>query len=450
MAQGDDRIGLLATVGVLFLALLTVGVVWFTRADAAMEAEVSTGELASSPSAETPQLAEVWQAPDAAGGLTGEDAVTRLWPGDSVVTRVSTTGVTGYGTLDGQPVWQAEAPEGAAEPCAASQSTNASGLGAVLYRLAADPATPCSVLAVYDTVDGDLLWSHDLTTDPDFGAEYSADAADPGVPVVTVGEQTVTVNLDEAGSVAGFHRFATATGEELSLPEPPADDWCAQPLPLTVRHAGSRIVMLSECPAEQPGEAANRALSVYHADTGESEWTHLSDDPDFGFTGILAGNPVLIFQGEGEDEQLVAFSETGEELWRRPVGAAGERPGLLPEGAVVVGDVLVSRYEPVGGAEGYLVAGYDLSIRERLWMRELPEGSSLLGVDTAGAPLLGRPDGDRLELLRLDPATGVEAPVGTVEPLAPSLVDVDDHQLYVLSEAGNADSPLLRLRAFDH
>jgi outer membrane protein assembly factor BamB len=445
MAQGEDRIGLLATVGVLLLALLTVCVVWFTRADAALETEATTEELTASPSATAPPLAEVWQAPDAAGQLTGEDTVTRLWPGDSVVTRVSATDVTGYGTLDGQPVWQAEVPEGAETPCAASQSTNSAGLGAVLYRLPAHPpaadsaAASCSMLAVYDTESGALLWSDELPA-----------PADPGssVPAVTVGERAVTVNLDEAGSVAGFHRFEAETGEALPLPEPPTDGWCAAAEPLAVRHAGSRIVMLSECPAEQSGEAASRALSVYGADTGALEWTHLSDDPDFGFTGILAGNPVLIFQGEDADRQLVAFSETGEELWRRSVGAAGELPGLLPDESAVVGDVLVSRYEPEDGTAGYAVAGYDLSTRERVWARDLPEGSRLLGVDVAGTPLLSRQDGDRLELLRLDPTTGVETPEGSVGPLIPSLVAFDDHQLYVLNESGTADSPLLRLHAF--
>jgi outer membrane protein assembly factor BamB len=430
---GDGPIGVLATVGVALLALLTVGVVVFSREAGSEQIEDAT-ELAASreQSDPPPELAEVWQAPDAEGGGLA------LWPGpgDAALTRVTggDGGVEAFDTLDGTRLWRAATPEGAEPgrgPCAASERANADGVGAVLYRSASGAG--CTVLALVDTrADGALAWSVDLA-DP-----LGVGVVEAGEVTATVGEESVTVSLDREGSTAGFHRFDLDSGEELLLPEPPGDDECSR-----AWHAGSRFLTLNAC-----GGGAASTLHVYDADSGQLEWTH--EAQDLGCTGMLAGDPVLLFEGE----QLVAYSETGEELWRRPVG---EEPGELApgggdgDGAVVVDGVLLSRYADELGREAY--AGYGLADGEQLWTRRLPAGARFFGVDSNGLPLLGHVSDDRLRLLWLDPEDGTRIPAGSA-PLSSTragdrvLVASDEHQLYVMTRLAT-EEPRLRLRAFE-
>jgi hypothetical protein len=469
MAERQGRTGLVALpVAVLLLALLTVWVVVFSREEGTAEPDDLVAAT-TTPTTEPAALAQLWGAPIVPAAI--DDAglrATRLWAHDGTVTLVSTAGVTGYDTVDGTPLWQAATPPGAGVPCAAAEGTNASGVGAVLYRAAPQdgeerdedengvPGAGCTVLGVIDTTSGALLWSEPLTepetgtetgteTGPDAGSEAGAEsgsgpdseaAGEAGAAdiTLTVGDQTVTVNLDGAGTVSAFHRLALDDGDALGTPQPPADpsrDCAVEREPEAVRHAGSRVAVLTRC--ESTAE-----LSVYHADTGELEWTHPATDPEFAFTGILAGDPLTLFQGD----ELVAYSETGEELWRRVVDA------MRPEMSAVVGDVLCVRE---GGA-GF--AGYDVAGGEQLWESELDAGTQLFGVQDDRL-LLGRPDGDELlRLTRLDPADGTEAAAGTVQ-LDPQrsgearFMAWDEHQLYVMATVEGDETQGLRLRAFE-
>ncbi|RKN39441.1 PQQ-binding-like beta-propeller repeat protein [Streptomyces hoynatensis] len=429
----------------------------------------------------------MWRARDVPAAAQGDRALAiRLWPGEDTLTLVSAAGVVGYGTADGEPRWEAAAPSGAGAPCAAAPGENSAGLGAVFYT-AGDGG--CSVLAVLDTTNGALLWSTDL-------AVPGRPPAAPDEVAVTVGEAAVTANLDRAGSPAGFHRFEAAGGAELPLPEPPRDE--AAPCPVerrteAIRHAGSRIVALSTCAGAVP------ELAAYAMDTGELQWTHPVSDPVSAFTGILAGDPVLLAQrdtngtgdtdgadgadgaeggpGAGaEGEELVAYSETGEELWRMP----------RPDAFRVAGGVLCAGFaadaeEPgatqgTGGTEdtgdtgdagdtgdtedaegGMRFAGYGLVDGERRWTAELPDGTRLLGVEGDGRLLIGHTAGDAFALRRLDPADGTLTPASTV-PLDGHratdrpVVAYDDDQLYVLTAVESADAPggeALRLRAYE-
>ncbi|ONK13346.1 PQQ-binding-like beta-propeller repeat protein [Streptomyces sp. MP131-18] len=430
MAEGEGRTGLIALpVAVLLLALLTVWVVVFSREDGGGQAIDDADDLvaatSTAPSNRPGELAEVWRAPAVAAAIDGVGArATRLWVHEDTVTLVSTAGVTGYGTVDGERLWVAEAPPGAGRPCAAADTINSAGTGAVLWT-AGTGEEGCSVLGVLDTATGDLLWSER------FGGPVTAEET-----TVTVGEQTVTVNLDAAGTVGAFHRFAADTGEELPLPAPPEDsawDCVSGRETVGVHHAGSRIAVLTRCD-DAP------ELSVYHADTGQLEWTHPAADAGFAVTGILAGDPVLLLQ----EHEVVAYSETGDELWRLPAVE------LNPSVSAVAGEALVTQYSSTS------FTGYGLVGGERLWQTELPENTELYGVDATGEPVLGHSDSGAglLRLLRLDPATGADTPVGTL-PLDPRRaadtrhVAWDANQLYVLAPVERDGTTGLRLRAFE-
>ncbi|WP_159037201.1 PQQ-binding-like beta-propeller repeat protein [Streptomyces specialis] len=311
-------------------------------------------------------------------------------------------------------------------------------------------AGSCSVLGLIDTGTGELLWSTNLGTP----------AGRPVAPedvTVTVGDATVSVNLDAAGTPAGFHRFEIASGTELPAPQPPDDpagECASDRQTLAIRHAGSRIVALTRCDG-------SRDLSVYQADTGALEWTHPATDPEFGFADILAGDPVLLHQ----DDDLVAYAENGDELWRRPMS------GLVPEESAVVGEILVARVPPTAAdpeadlgadpetgadppAEAAVFAGYDLTDGTRLWTTELPEAAQLLDVDDNGRVLLGHPEADTLHLLALDPVDGTDIPAGTIPLDAGRATDVpyvihDERQLYVMAAIETDTTRGLRLRAYD-
>ncbi|MDT0347657.1 outer membrane protein assembly factor BamB family protein [Streptomyces litchfieldiae] len=426
MAEGESRTGLVALpVAVLLLALLTVWVVVFSREDGAVEGDglvASTSAATSEPA----ELAELWRSPAVAAAIDDAGArATRLWAHDGTVTLVSTAGVRGFGTVDGAPLWEAAAPPGAGAPCAAAEGTNAAGIGAVLYLVEDGQAdTGCSVLGMVDTTSGELLWWQRFAR-PVAAADVT----------VSVGEQAVTVGLDDTGELAGFRRYAVSDGAELGLPPQPEDgSWaCADGREtLAVRHAGSRLAVLTRC-------ASTPELTVYHADTGELEWTHPASDPEFGFSGILAGDPVLLLQGN----EAVAYAETGEELWRLPLD------GLRTEMSAVAGGVLCVR----SGSAG--LAGYDVADGDRLWETELPEGAQLFGVDDEERLLLGHPaDSEWLRLTRLDPADGSLDPAGSI-PLDGrrvhdgQFVAWDEHQLYVMAPIRRDGTDGLRLRAFE-
>lgn len=438
----DSRVGLLATVGVVLLAVLTVGVVGVSR-----DRVGDAAEAASGPPPEPARLAEVWRVPTVAAEPLG------TWAHDTVLTRITTRdgngGVVAYDTTDGSTLWRAAPPSGAERPCAASERTNRQGLGAVLY----EGERGCTVLAV---VDGDgVAWSTELAGTPENGqaggdGQGGRSGGDGGPeaaggaeqPALVVGEETVTVSLDNAsGEVAAFHRLDLATGDELPLPEPPPGECRDGGDPRSLRHADGRVVAVHAC-------ARTRVMSVYDADSGELQWTRQAPrGVAAAATRLLAGDPVLLLRGEGAERHVVAYGETGEELWRRPAGGAtGE---LLPGSATVADDVLLSRYATHAAADGVGYAAYGLADGEQRWSTRLPAETRLYGIDSNGMPLLGHPDGDRLRLLWLDPADGAHHPAGAVP--APDGVEVaaithDDDQLYVSTRTPD---DRLRLRAFE-
>jgi hypothetical protein len=467
--EPGDRIGTLAMVGVVLFALLTVGVVVFTRQDATAEAggpgdgpapsgSASTAGSARPRAAETPgpgdaaALAEVWRAADARVGAGGAAAgPVRLWPGDGTLTLVTAAGVTGLDVTDGTARWEGAPPPGADRPCAAAARPNAAGVGAVFWTAADDGA--CSVLGVVDTTNGGLLWSWRFTGEPR-----------PEDVTVTVGDAVVSAGLDQEGSVARFHRFGLADGEPLPLPgadggQLPACADGAERQVLAARHAGARVLMRTRCPeAQGPGD-----LSVHHADTGEVEWTHSLTGDGFRVDGVVAGDPVVLRQGA----EVVAYGETGAELWRLPAGGPGATWS-------VAGEVLVRREEgtagtPTASTASTAFTGWNLADGRELWTIRPGGVVRAHGTDDAGRLLLSeveradgaaddaaREDGgdDVVRLSWLDPVTGALTDGGTVPADPRRLNDephlaFDGHQLYVAFAVARDGEERLRLRAYE-
>ncbi|WP_129841222.1 PQQ-binding-like beta-propeller repeat protein [Streptomyces sp. RFCAC02] len=494
--DAEGRIGLVATVGVLLFGLLTVFVVVFSRQDGT--AAESLEEVADTRPTETANappeaLARVWDAPAVALGEDADvtadpagtaDPATRLWLSERAITLVSPAGVTAYGTIDGAELWSVPPPPGAGRPCAASDGVNDSGVGAVLYTT---EEGDCALLAALDTDTGTLPWWKDLTdtdgedapdTDTGTGSdEQPATPVDPAAVTLTAGEQTITVNLDAEGTVAGFHRFDAAAGTELPLPTPPPDQApCAegaQARTEAVGHAGSRVVELVRCvPADagtgrdtegDPGTdpagtdggtgtatgtetAGDLLLNAYTADTGELEWTHpAADGSTLTFSALLAGDPVILRQ----DDELVVYAETGEEAWRMP------RPDRRPVAAGEILCVLGGGGTGETADDGTLpVTGYGLDSGTVLWETALDDAPQFFGTDANGGLLTGSVQGDALWLATVDPADGTPRPGPVVELPAHRVGDRqymarDEYQLYLLSTVETDEGPALSLSAFE-
>ncbi len=387
--------------------------------------------------------AEVWRSP-ATDSDVGDDVDLALWLDGSVLTRVAPTHVTGFDAEGGESLWEFGEPEEARAVCAASERTNAEGIGAVLYSVyGADGEEDCALLVVIDTRRGESLWTTDL--------REAAEWWGGGNAVVRVSASTVTVSDVSYTGLNSFHGFDLATGEPVPDPEPPTPDCPEYSTGVSlIGQADTRLAMVTTCEPVPDGEEPVSRLSVYDADSRELLWTRDGPDPDKPVTGVVSGSPLILLEGR----HLVAYSDTGERLWR--VVATDESGGTrLSVRAVTDGVLIVESLSDEGDRRGEF-AGYDLGSGERLWQSQAPEPSEFFGVagDT-GSALLGayafdQDDGGRMTLSWLDLADGSTRDFGTVPfPLeggeVGALVAFDEDRLYL---TGGTEQEF-RLRAFE-
>ncbi len=399
--------------------------------------------------------AEVWRTP-ATDSDVGDDADLALWLHGSVLARVAPTHVTGFDTAEGGRLWEADEPAETRGICAASERTNDDGIGAVVYTVDGDDEE-CTRLGVIDTRNGgELLWSTDLRAGDDW---LGANSNSP----VTVTASTVSVASTAFTALVDFRRYDLATGDEapaLELPDTgcPMDSVASS----LVGQADARIVVATTCEPWPDGEAPASWTSVYEADSGELLWTseHPGTEP---VLGVLSGDPLMLHEGvrsvspttgELEGGHLVAYSDTGERLWR--LAAVGADTGTWVYVRAVTDGVLIVELLPDEGDARGLFAGYDLASGERLWRERFPEMPGVLGaVGDTGQALLGayafdQDDGGRMTLSWLDLADGTTRDFGTVPfPLeggeVGALVAFDEDRLYL---TGGTEQEF-RLRAFE-
>ncbi|MGP4111737.1 outer membrane protein assembly factor BamB family protein [Streptomyces sp. 4N509B] len=385
---------------------------------------------------------EAWRVADDGTHAVG-DVDAAVWAHGAVVTRVGPSRVTGHDAADGRTLWEAEPPADAGRACAASEHTNADGVGAVLFTIPdAEGDGDCVLLALVDTGDGTLLWSRRLDTSMVVRGEEV---------VATVSERTVLVSLGSVADPGNVHRLDLATGEERPAPPLQAPRCPDEPLTMATSHAGSRFAVVTACVGDDGYE--HHTLSVYDADTSEPLLPHPLGGMDAS-AHLVSANPLVVATGE----ELVAFSDSGERQWR--IRAHDEATGLpLLRIRAVVGGVLVTEALTADGAPRAVFTGHDLRGGERLWRTRLPEDTTVLGVDDgrdgAGtAVLLGRyrydHDEERMHLTWLDPANGADRAAGSVpftlqDSTVGAVVAFDADRFYL---SGSVEREL-RLRAFD-
>ncbi|RKN07594.1 PQQ-binding-like beta-propeller repeat protein [Streptomyces radicis] len=345
--------------------------------------------------------------PAPSGEYDGALPAPRLWVAESTVVVAGTAGVTAYDRASGEPGWELPAPDGAGELCAASDSTNAAGVGALLYAAADDPESCSVVVAVDAGGEGQPLWTGTM---PSEGSSYGAE--------IFVGDEAITASN---GDVAQF----SIEGEPVALPEVPGGPECVDGADWTA--SASHLFALSDCGTF--GDAYQ--LSAFPTAGGEALWTLENASEDYRLANGMPGDlPTL----RTSDDLLVTFGETGEPVSEVPADNGTDEwdfsPALhlsLVQGATLLAGSLTMS---VDGGEG---AAYDLATGEEIWREPLPSLYDLF-PGTDGALLM---DGDGIGTatgviaFEVDPATGSRTELGAITDL-PTAATVVDGTLYAL------------------
>lgn len=386
-----------------------------------------------------PELAERWRT-ETVDHRPQDVWLPPLWVAGDVVVSITTSGVTGHDAATGDVAWELAAPEGAGAPCAASPTVNGDGVGAVLFAPAGAQAggDACSVLGVVDTASGELLWSEDLT---------AGDSAYPaaGVMPVSVGEETVTVELIEDG----LHRFSI-DGAELPTPEVTVGEQCDD-FYTDWRHSARHLVAVVDCP-DLTG--AENYIAAYDAGSGEELWNvpDFTEEDQPSQVEILADEPLTV----ATQEQLVSFGEGGKVLADLPLDRPDGYLHLDPGDFTIRDSVLVTTYDDA--TNDYV--GIDLATGKELWKQEFdfaPEpvaagngsGGELVAFQNRAVEGVNA-TGERLALWDArqggEPKAAGVLPqdMGSAQALATS---ADDGTLYVLAEP-EVGEEALRIEAY--
>ncbi|BAJ31497.1 MULTISPECIES: PQQ-binding-like beta-propeller repeat protein [Kitasatospora] len=298
-----------------------------------------------------------------------DDTLAGSWLLADAVVRADGTGVHAYGLADGKPVWTLKAPADGAVPCGLSPAVNASGLGAVVYRPAADPKSPCSTLAAVDTKSGQAVWTKTLSDAKD---SYAAHVAVTDDKVIAVGEDKAAAwaaaDGAEVWQYTGQGKFCTLSGS-----------------------AGAATVLLhSACADSTPHD---QAVALNLADGKVKYWRGLNNQPTT--VTVLSAEPaaVLTTGAKPEDERVFAWGAEGDPAVEIPLAVEGGGrldvdhgsfaavPGTYFQGGTMFAPVV-----PDGGGNPSAIAAYDLGTGKSLWRTPIAEKGKArpVGVDAGG------------------------------------------------------------------
>ncbi|MGW4692625.1 outer membrane protein assembly factor BamB family protein [Kitasatospora cineracea] len=364
---------------------------------AALAVLVTAGVLAMSddgdkPAAQSPQGSsqniavahtKSWTVPAdqaAAGAQGADDTLVGSWLLADSVVRADGTGVHAYALADGKPTWTLKAPADGAVPCGLSPAVNAAGLGAVAYRPAADPKSPCSTVAAVDTKSGQAVWTKTLSDAKD---SYTTHVAVTDDKVVAVGDDKASAwaaaDGAEAWQYTGQGKFCTLSG-----------------------NAGASVVVLhSRCADSTP---ADQAVALNASDGKVKFWRGLNNQPTT--VTVLSAEPaVVLTTGEKPaDDRVFAWGAEGDPAAEIPVAVEGGsrldvgRGSFDPVPAVYFqGSTMFAAVVPDGGGNPTAITAYDLATGKPQWRTPVAEKSKArpIGVDAGGLVAAADERGDQ-------------------------------------------------------
>ena len=389
-----------AGAGVAALAvLLTAGL---------MVSGESSGSGAGSPSAGgsgekgfTSVHTKAWAAEPAAAPQPGaDDTLLGSWLLGDTVVRAEAVGVHAYDLATGKAGWVVDPPAAGAVPCGLSPSVNGAGLGAVLFRPQADPASPCTLVAAVDTTTGKTAWTKTLSDAKD---HYGAQIGVTEDKVIAVGDDKVLAWQATDGAdvwqYTGQGKFCTLSGGV----------------------EGKTVLLHSSCADSAP---VDQAVSLNTAD-GKVSWAKGLTNQPRTVTVLSAEPAVLVTTGEQPaDDRIFAWGATGDPAAEIPVLAENARidaadgsfsatPGMFFQG-----NTMAVTVAPAGGGP-VAAAAYDLTTGKQQWKAATAgkgENGKIRAVGLDNGALLVAADerlGQPARLSRFALANGQETVGGT-------------------------------------
>ena len=339
-----------------------------------------------------------WTAEPAAAPQPGaDDTLIGSWLlGDSVV-RAEAAGVRAYDLATGKATWTIDPPAAGAVPCGLSPAVNGSGLGAVLFRPQADPASPCTLVAAVDTKAGRTAWTKTLSDAKD---HYSARIGVTDDKVIAVGDDKVLAWQSADGAdvwqYTGQGKFCTLSGGV----------------------EGRTVLLHSSCADSAP---TDQAVSLNTAD-GKVSWSKGLTNQPRTVTVLSAEPAVLVTTGEKPaDDRIFAWGATGDPAAEIPVttedsridamhGTFSATPGIFFQDHTMAVTLAPASGGPV------TIAAYDLTTGKQQWKTATAEKSKVRAVGLDNDALLLAADerlGQPARLSRFALASGQETLGGT-------------------------------------
>ncbi|WP_035794428.1 outer membrane protein assembly factor BamB family protein [Kitasatospora mediocidica] len=351
---------------------------------AALGVLVTAGFVATRPSAPAKNTAaaptdtgfavahnKVWTAQPAAAAQPGaDDTLVGSWLLADAVVRADSSGVHAYDLAAGKPTWSVAAPAAGAVPCGLSPTVNAAGLGGVLFRTAADPNSPCTLLAAVDSKTGKTAWTKTISgaTGP-----YAAHVAVTDDKVIVVGDDKAVAwaaaDGKDAWLYAGQGKFCSLSGNA----------------------SGATVVVHSSCADSTP---ADQAVALSVAEGKVLWWRGLNNSPRT--VTVLSAEPAVVLTtgDKPTDARVFGWGPTGDPAGEIPVATAGGRldvahgsfdpvPGVFFQGHTMTTTLLP---DAPGAA---VVTSYDLSTGKQLWQTPVSEKGtvSAVGIDNGALVL---------------------------------------------------------------
>ncbi|MFC8450532.1 PQQ-binding-like beta-propeller repeat protein [Kitasatospora sp. NPDC057223] len=292
---------------------------------------------------------KAWSAEPAAAAQPGsDDTLLGSWLLGGSVVRAEAAGVQAYDLATGKAGWAVEPPAAGAVPCGLSSSVNGAGLGAVLFRPQADPASPCTLVVAVDTGTGKTVWTKTLSDAKD---HYGARIGVTDDKVIAVGDDKVLAWQAADGvdvwQYTGQGKFCTLSGGV----------------------QGGTVFLHSSCADSTP---VDQAVSLNTAD-GKVGWAKgLTNQPKT--VTVLSAEPAVLGTtgAQPADDRIFAWGATGDPAAEVPVLAEDSRidavhgsfsatPGMFFQGSTMAVTLVPAAGGPVA------IAAYDLTTGKQQW-----------------------------------------------------------------------------------
>lgn len=445
---GRRRLAILATSGIVILALVVVGLVYLLNGDDGETPTAGAGNGGStsdepaedptpdSTATEAPSEPKGWTVP----GESGEpwDYSEAVWISDDALVHATNSFVSSTDRITGELLWSTPTPEieGLEDTpinyCGASMNVQ-DGLVALAFGpTLGDGFTACALLQVFDTTTGEALWNAEIAEPHEFNGEYPEGISVEIIDGTVMAGWSVNFDITLVGyDVAeGTEQWRTAVSEDVfDAPRCDLDDLVA---------VDDSAVVTGVCDTSSGGIEKEIALTRIEPSTGSVTEARVVPHSDIGFSignlAILSPTPLVarVTNSDkfGEDgDTLIVFDESFQVTSviaaaddNVLTGVVDSESNRVYPAIAVDGDtgtlVVTSAGDPGQEQPTTELAAYDLATGEPVWSQQFGDAVVRAPVGVAGGNLLAWvTEGDRgHRIATLDLATGEIVDAGSPLP----------------------------------